>query len=48
MLKVKIEKETLKVNRLQDFQIVETLNEDFNATNIIYCPELYEEKDIVE
>ena len=46
--KVKIEKETLKVNKLKDFQVVETLNEDFNATNIIYCPELYEEKDIVE
>lgn len=45
--KVKIEKEKLKVNKLKNFQIIESLNETLKEDNIIYCPSVYEENDII-
>lgn len=47
LTKKNIQKQKLEVEKLTDFQIVENLNANFENKNIIYCPNEYNEKDIV-
>lgn len=44
---IKVSKPKNKIKAFCDFQVVESLEDDFNKTNILYSPSVYELKDIV-
>ena len=44
---MKISQHKNKIKAFCDFQIIENIEDDFNKTNIIYSPSVYELKDII-
>ena len=44
---IKVSKPKNKIKAFCDFQVIENIEDDFNKTNIIYYPSVYELKDII-